>query len=352
MADSADSSHFVSDWSRTRVVFGVGSVAGLARALAAIGRSRPLMLTTPGRAAAWPAVRESLGESMAGVCDMAAIHVPIARVDQAIAMVDRTSPDALLAIGGGSAIGLAKAVALQRLLPIVAVPTTYAGSEMTGIWGVTSAEGKQTGRDPNVAPRLVLYDPALTVSLPAGVSAASGMNAIAHAVEALYASDASPIATAAAEDALRTLARALPDVVARPAELEARTRALRGAHAAGVALGLAAMGLHHRICHVLGGSFGLPHAETHAAVLPHVVSFNTPAAPEAMARIAAAIGAHDAAVGLAALNRTLGLTGSLGTLGLRGQDLDRAAELIVANSYPNPRSATAREIRVLLERAM
>lgn len=342
---------FVSDWPRTRVVFGAGSVADLPRELHSIGRSRPLIVTTPGRAAAWPGILDALGSSIAGICDQAALHVPVNRVDHAIAMVDRTNPDVLLAIGGGSAIGLAKAVALQRRLPIAAIPTTYSGSEMTGIWGVTTEEGKQTGRDLNVAPRLVFYDPELTLSLPAAVSAASGMNAIAHAVEALYASAVSPVATTAAEDALRTLAIALPDIVKNPAALEPRTRALRGGHAAGVALNLAAMGLHHRICHVLGGSFGLPHAETHAAVLPHVVAFNTPAAPEAMSRIAAAIAADDAAVGLATLNRTLGLTTSLAALGLRREDLETAAEVVVASAYANPRLATAPEVRALLERA-
>jgi maleylacetate reductase len=352
MPSDSGASSFFSDWSKTRVIFGADAVSSLAREMSALGISRPLLVTTPGRAAALPAALGDLTELIAGICDIAATHVPGDRVQQAVAIVDDSKPGALLAVGGGSAIGLAKAVALVRRLPILAVPTTYAGSEMTGIWGITQAGRKQTGRDPEIAPRLVIYDPVLTLSLPAAASAASGMNAVAHAVEALYAKYTSPIAGLAAEEALRTLARALPEIVARPDDLDARTRALRGAHAAGVALNLAAMGLHHRICHVLGGSFGLPHAETHAAVLPHAVSFNTPAAPEAMARIAAAIGADDAAVGLAALNKKLGLTMSLQALGLRHEDLGVAADLIVANAYANPRPATAGEIRGLLERAM
>jgi maleylacetate reductase len=267
-------------------------------------------------------------------------------------MVDRTEPDALLAVGGGSAIGLAKAIALERRLPIVAVPTTYAGSEMTSIWGVTEGEVKRTGRDRGVALRLVVYDPNLTLSLPAAVSAASGMNAIAHAVEAMYAREAGPIATAAAEEALRSLARALPPIVTRPDDLEARVLALRGAHAAGVALELAAMGLHHKICHVLGGTFGLPHAPTHAAVLPRVAAFNASAAPEAMARIAAALGVADAAAGLAALNDALGLTMSLGALGLGADDIDRAAALVTASAYANPRPVTADDVRALLRSAL
>jgi len=336
----------------TRVVFGIGAVARLGEALDALGVKRPLVVTTPGRSAALALVRAQLGSRVVGVCDRAALHVPIERVRESMADVDRVSPDVLVAIGGGSAVGLAKAVALERRLPIAAVPTTYSGSEMTSIWGITDGAEKRTGRDPGVAPRLVVYDPQLTLSLPADVSAASGMNAIAHAVEAMYAADAGPVATSAAESAIRLLAQALPRVVARLDDLEARMLALQGAHAAGVALNLASMGLHHKICHALGGTFGLPHAPTHAAVLPHVVAFNAPAAPLAMARIAEALGAADAATGLAVLNRALGLTASLGDLGLREADLDRVADLIVSSSYGNPRKATVSDVRALLLRAL
>jgi maleylacetate reductase len=343
---------FTSEWSRTRVVFGVGSVARLAAELDAIAACRLLIVTTPGRRAALVSVLEQLGERALGVCDLAALHVPRESVQSALVAVDRHRPDGLLAVGGGSAMGLAKALALARRLPIVAVPTTYAGSEMTSIWGTTDGETKHTGRDAGAAPRLVLYDPALTLSLPAAVSAASGMNAIAHAVEAMYARAAGPIATAAAEEALRSLAGALPAVVANPSDLAARTLALRGAHAAGVALELATMGLHHKICHVLGGTFGLPHAATHAALLPHVVAFNAAAAPLAIARIAAALGVADAAAGLATLGRSLGLLASLGALGLRAEDIDKAAELITSSPYANPRPVLADDVRALLWQAL
>jgi maleylacetate reductase len=274
--------------------------------------------------------------------------VPVDRQRAAIAAVERSTADGLLAIGGGAAIGLAKAIALERPLPIVAVPTTYAGSEMTSIWGLSEDGVKRTGRNPFVAPRLAIYDPNLTLSLPPSVSAASGMNAVAHAVEAMYAPQVGPVATAAAEDALRALAGALPQVVARPLDIDARTLALRGAHSAGVALELAAMGLHHKICHVLGGAFGLPHAETHAAVISHVAAYNAGAAPAAMSRIADALGVSDAPTGLAALVGTLGLTNSLRALGLRHDDIDRAAQLVVSGSYANPRPVTADAVRALL----
>lgn len=338
--------------SAARVVFGAGAVARIDDELDAMGFTRALAMTTAGRAEALTLIRARLGRRLAGVYDRAAMHVPVERVREALSQVDERSPDALLAVGGGSAIGLAKAVALERRLPIVAVPTTYAGSEMTGIWGITDGDEKRTGRDPAVAPRLVIYDPQLTVNLPADASAASGMNAIAHAVEAMYAADAGPLATSAADSAIRRLAHALPRIVRRLDDMEARTEAQRGAHAAGVALGLASMGLHHKICHVLGGTFGLPHALTHAVILPHVAAFNAEEAPLAMDRVADALGVRDAATGLAALNRTLGLTSSLRDLGLHEAQIDRAAALVASAAYPNPRAATAADVRALLLRAL
>jgi maleylacetate reductase len=340
---------FVSEWSRVRVVFGAGSIERLDTELDALGLSRALMLTTPRQDATVEQVRRGLGEKLVGVCDIAAMHVPVDRVRRGVSDVDRVRPDALLAAGGGSPIGLAKAIARERRLPIVAVPTTYAGSEMTSIWGTTTGDTKTTGRDPAVVPRLVIYDPVLTLALPSETSAASGMNAIAHAVETMYAPNASPIASAAAEEAIRILGRALPLVAANPRDLDARTLALRGAHAAGLSLELAAMGLHHKLCHVLGG-LGLPHAETHAALLPHVVAFNAPAAPEAMARITSALGVQSAAGGLRTLGESLGLTMSLGPLGLTKANAERAAAAVGATTFPNPRAVTAEVVhRLLLE---
>jgi maleylacetate reductase len=352
MPDALPIDSFTTEYPRVRVIFGEGCLARTGAELDTLGFRRVLLVTTPGRSAAAGAVREALGPRLAGECGRAALHVPADRVREAVQLVDALTPDALLAVGGGSPVGLAKAVARERSIPIVAVPTTYAGSEMTSIWGVTDGEQKRTGRAPAVAPRLVIYDPLLTLSLPADVSAASGMNAMAHAVEAMYAAGVGPVAATAAEDAIRSLRVALPAIVAQPTDLRARTLALRGAHEAGVALELAAMGLHHKICHVLGGTFGLAHAPTHATVLPHVVAFNAGSAPVAMARIADALGCPDAAAGLFTLNQTLGLTASLRTLGLRDADVERAAELVAASSYGNPRVASCDDVRELLRRAL
>jgi maleylacetate reductase len=222
---------------------------------------------------------------------------------------------------------------------------------MTEIWGYTDEHGKKTLREAKVAPVLVIYDPALTLGLSPATSAASGMNAAAHAVEALYAADASPISTLVSEEALRGLGRSLPAVIAHPGDLPARADALRAAHLAGVALDATSMGLHHKLAHVLGGTFGLSHAETHATLLPHVVAFNEPAAPAAMRRIAAALGAPTAAEGIAALGRAVGITYGLGDLGLRREDIDRAAQLAAATTYPNPRPVTAEAVVGILRSA-
>jgi maleylacetate reductase len=343
---------FTSEWQRCRVVFGPGSRSSLGTELDGLGVGRALVVRSPGRSRIADEIAGTLHHRLAGVCALAAPHVPAECVAAALAETDRVKPDGIVAMGGGSAIGLAKAIALNRSLPVIALPTTYAGSEMTSVYGMTEGGQKRTGRDARVAPRLVIYDPELTMSLPAGVSAASGMNAIAHAVEATYAVNVSPIATAAASDAIRSFSSSLPRIVANPADADARALALQGAHLAGIALELAAMGLHHKICHVLGGTFGLPHAETHAVLLPHVVAFNAPAAPDAMARIAAALDASDAAQGLRDLNCSLHLPASLAKLGLKASDIARAAELVTAATYPNPRPASASDIRDLLTAAL
>lgn len=342
---------FVHESLPMRVVLGAGALAGIADEVAHLGMRRVLVLATPEQRALAERVAVLLGERAAGVFDQARMHVPVAVVDAAAAVVADLGADGCVAVGGGSTIGLGKALALRHALPILAVPTTYAGSEMTPIWGLTEDGRKQTGRDRAVLPRSVLYDPELTLTLPPAVSGPSGLNAIAHAVEALYAPDGSPLVAAMAEQGVRDLAAALPHVVSAPSGLGARTQALQGAWLCGACLGATTMGLHHKLCHVLGGMLDLPHAETHAIVLPHVARYNLAVAPGADAVLRRALGTPDVPAALAELGARVGVPDGLGALGVDRSDLARVADEVLAAPYRNPRTPTRPEVEALLEAA-
>jgi maleylacetate reductase len=328
-----------------RVVFGVGALDRLGEELARLGARRVLLVASKRVA---DDLAERLGDRHAATCSEIVQHVPVEVAERATALAREVAADALVAVGGGSAVGLAKAVALDLAIPIVAAPTTYAGSELTTIYGLSQDGRKRTGRDSRVLPKVVLYDPALTRSLPPQVAGPSGMNALAHGVEAFYGPGANPISTALAVEGIRDLAAGLPQAVERPEELEGRTQTLRGAWLAGAALAVAGTGIHHQICHVLGGAFGLDHGGMNAVLLPHTVRFVTPAVPREMARVAAALGAADAAAGCFDLARRIGAPTSLAALGLAGTDLDRAAELCAGQVTGRPRSAGVGELRALL----
>jgi len=343
---------FLYDALPMRVRFGAGVLAELAEEVAALGLDRILVLCSPEQEDTGQLVAGVLGERAAGVLAEARMHVPVEVARRARKTAAELGADGCVAVGGGSAIGLGKAIALEFALPVVAVPTTYAGSEMTPIWGLTEAAEKRTGRDRRVLPRSVLYDPELTVTLPAGLSAASGMNAIAHAVEGLYAPDASPIVSLMAEEGVRALAAALPRVVADGADLDARTEAQYGAWLCGAVLGATTMSLHHKLCHTLGGTLDLPHAQTHTAVLPHALAYNQPAAPEAVASLSRALGGRpDPAQALWELTGRLGAARSLRELGMAEQDIPRIVELALASPYANPRPLTRTGIETLLRAA-
>ncbi len=331
-----------------RVIFGVGALDELPDEMERLGAAKALVLCTPQQRAVAENVASRLGEHCVGVYDGAVMHVPLEVAKAARAHAAALGADACVAVGGGSTIGLGKAIALEFGTPVVAVPTTYAGSEMTPIWGLTDGGVKRTGTDRRVLPRAVIYDPTLTLSLPPALSGVSGMNAIAHCVEALYARDANPVISLMAEDGIRALAESLPRVVQAPDDLAARTRAQYGAWLAGASLGAVGMAIHHKLCHALGGALNLPHAETHAVMLPHAVAYNRPAVPEAMARIAAALGAAHAAQGLFDLAVAVGAQTSLQALGVRETDLDRVTALATANPYWNPRPVTPEGVRALL----
>lgn len=345
---------FVYQGTPSRVVFEWGALERLPDELSALGAQRALILSTPEQQPLAERVRGVLGERAAGVCAQAVMHVPVEVARAAREMAAELGADCCIAIGGGSTIGLGKAIALESSLPILAVPTTYAGSEMTPIFGLTEGRLKRTGRDPRVLPRTVLYDPSLTLSLPPGISAASGVNAMAHAVEALYAEDANPVISLMAEESIRALGEALPAIVRAPDDREMRSRALYGAWLAGTCLGAVGMALHHKLCHTLGGTFNLPHAQTHAAMLPHTGHYNHAAAPDALRRVARALGGTDAADAgplLFRLNRQLGLSAALADIGMPEAGLDEAADLACRNPYANPRPIERAPIRELLQHA-
>lgn len=327
------------------VIFGVGALARLPAELDQLGCRRALVLTTPAQSGDGRKLVELLDGRAAGLFDQAIMHVPIDTVRGAVAEAQRLTADCVVSVGGGSTTGLGKAMVLELGLPNIAVPTSYAGSEMTNIWGRTENKRKTTGRNDAVVPTLTLYDPALTLTMPADFAAASGMNAMAHAVANVAAPDANPIVSALALDAIGALARSLLVVVSDPDNMEARAQALYGACLAGAALGSGSTGLHHRLCHALGGAFNTPHAETHAILLPHSVAAFAQFAPEAARRIAQALGAAAAAEGLYDLVRTLGRVTALKDLGVRPTDLDQVAALA------NPEPLSRERVRALLENA-
>jgi maleylacetate reductase len=320
--------------------------------VADLGLSRVLVLCTPEQADTGRLVADALGDRAAGILPEARMHVPIEVARRARDRAAERGADGCVAVGGGSAVGLGKAIALEHGLPIIAVPTTYAGSEMTPVWGLTENGEKRTGRDERVLPRSVLYDPELTLSLPAGMSATSGMNAMAHAVEGLYAPDATPIISLMAAEGVRALAAALPRVVADGADLDARTDAQYGAWLCGAVLAATTMSLHHKLCHTLGGTLDLPHAQTHTVVLPHALAYNAAAAPAAVAALSAALGGvPDPARELWDLAGRMGAPRSLRELGMAESDIPRIAELAVARPYANPRPVTVDGVTALLRAA-
>ena len=332
-----------------RIVFGEGVVETLPEELAGLGITRPLVIA--GRSQAEYAARlleaVGAGSSIIGV----RVHVPAAVAEEARSTARQLGADGLVSIGGGSAVGLAKAVALSEGLPIAAVPTTYAGSELTVVWGMTEDGRKTTGRDPSVAPRLVVYDPELTYDLPPAVTAASGMNAVAHCVEAFWGPGATPVTDSAAGEGLRRLATGIRASLRAPHDPAARATALAGAWLAGEAFA-AGGALHHKLCHVLGGMFDLPHAELHAALLPYTAAFLLPAAPEAGRRIAEALGGGDPAEAIGALARDVGTPRSLAALGLTEDDAVRAAAVAAPELPDKPRRPNPAELEDLLRRAV
>jgi maleylacetate reductase len=333
-----------------RVVFGAGRRADLPAEVDLLGLSRVMVIADENAKSTADELVASLGERVASRWHDVAQHVPTDLADAAREAASEAGVDGIVSVGGGSTTGLAKAIALVAETPIVAVPTTYAGSEMTPIYGLTG-EHKQTGRDLRVLPRAVVYDPELTVELPLDVTAPSAFNALAHCVEALYGPGANPITSLMAEDAIRAIASALPHAAHDLRDLDARSDLLYGAYLAGAALAVVGMALHHKVCHVLGGTFGLVHGDVNAVMLPHVVLYNSAGAPEAVARAAAALGADDAAGALFDLAVSVDAPTSLAELGMPEDGLDLAARRTVDDTTFNPTPVEVSSVRALLDNA-
>ncbi len=328
---------FEHDTGAGRTVFGTGTLSRVGDELLRMGGRHALVLSTPGQRGLAEQVAGVLGSAAAGVFDGAAPHTPVDVTHTALARAGELGADSVVSVGGGSTTGLGKALAARTGMPHLVVPTTYAGSEVTSLLGETANGEKVTRTGPQILPRVVVYDVSLTTTLPWLVTVTSAVNAMAHTVEALYAPDRTADTDALAVDGLRALAGGLRSLRRDPDDLDARADLLYGAWLAGRCLEAVGMGLHHKLCHTLGGSFGLPHAATHTVVLPHAMAYNAPAAPEAMGAAAAALGVDDAPSGLQAIVAELGGPVRLDALGFALADVPHAADLATARPYPNPR---------------
>jgi maleylacetate reductase len=343
--------HFVCSLLPCRVVFGSGTLTRVASEAAMLEMTRVLVVATPGRLEWGRKVAENLRERHAATFSGAVMHTPVEVTDEAMRVVSENRIDGIVAIGGGSTIGLAKAIALRTDLNVIVVPTTYAGSEVTPIIGETRDGIKETKRTPRVLPEVVIYDVNLTLGLPPQISGVSGMNAIAHAVEALYAPDCNPLIRLIALEAIETLSTALPRVVQQPGDVTARSSALYAAWLCGVCLGSVTMALHHKICHVLGGLLDLPHAQMHSIVLPYVVAYNSGHAPKSMSELGTVLGHRNAAEGLRDLARRVGAPSALADIGMSVADVDVATDRVLALPPFNPRPLERSSLRRLLELA-
>lgn len=343
-------SSFVYQSAPSRVIFEAGSIAQLADEVKKLDCKRVLVLSTPFQKNDAEKLAGDLGDLAAGVFADAKMHTPVDMTDTAIAAFDAAGADGIVSLGGGSTIGLGKAMSWRNKAPHLVVATTYAGSEVTDILGQTENGAKTTIRNPAIRPETVIYDPNLTVGLPVAMSVSSGLNAIAHAVEGLYAQDRNPVTSLIAVEAIRALQSALPKVVKTPESVEARSEALYGSWLCGVVLGSVGMSLHHKLCHTLGGMFDLPHAETHAILLPHTAAYNAVAATEDLAGATSLFGG-DLGQGLFDFAADLGAPMALRDLGVTLADLEKAADQAVKNPYWNPREVTKEGILHLMTNA-
>lgn len=342
---------FAIDLPATRMRLAPGARSEARAEVMRLGAKRALILSTPQQKGMALDLAKQIGDVAAGVFTKAAMHTPVTVTEDAMGMVNVARADCLVSIGGGSTIGLGKAIAYRTGLPQVVIPTTYAGSEATPILGQTENDLKTTLTDPKVRPDVVIYDPELVVGLPPEMTVTSALNAMAHAVEALYAQDANPLSTAMAAQGLEAFANGLPEVVRTPGDLAARGRTQYGAWLCGSVLGQVGMALHHKLCHTLGGAFGLPHAETHSIILPHATAYNAAAAGDALAPVVKLLGGSAPGRALYDFARRMGAPTALRDFGVSESDMDHAADLALTKPYWNPAPVERDAIRALLRAA-
>ena len=349
MSSSDHSGRFTYRSEAVRIVFGAGAIAALRAEADFHKMSRVMVLCSRSRTEFARRVTAAIAERCVGFCDASLPDMPRGAFENILADIKRLEADSFVVVGGGSPIGLAKAAAATTKVPYLAVITTYSGSEMASNWHIGQAENRVGGRDHAALPATAIYDPELTLDLPPRVSAASGMNAMAHAVESLYGIDTNPVIETMAEEAVRLLGSSLPRVMKNPRDLAARTDALYGAWLA--ANFRAAVGLEHAIAQRVRQWFDLDHAQSHAISIPYAIGFNAVAAPAAMARIRRALGVNDAARGLYDLNVRLGLPTGLKAIGMREADIAKAVEVVGAANVTHPRPVTRADLLEIISQA-
>ncbi len=332
-----------------RIVFGAGAIGALAAEADFHKMSRLVVLCSKSRTDFARRVTAGVADSNVAISDVSEPNMPREAFERFLADLKRHNADGFVVVGGGSPLGLAKAAAASTKLPYIAIVTTYSGSEMAARWRIGVAADRISGESAASLPATAIYDPELTLDLPARMSAASGMNAMAHAVESLYGIDTNPVVVTMAEEAVRRLGAYLPRVVADPRDLEARTEVMYGAWLA--ANFRSAVGLEHAVAQRVRQWFNLDHAYTHAVATPYAVGFNSAAAPDAMARIKRALGAADAARGLYDLNVRLGVPTGLSGLGMREQDIDKAVEVVSAVRIAHPRPVSKADLANVIRQA-
>lgn len=348
---AGDAITFTLEPSPIRVVFGAGRAGETAAEVARLGARRVLFCTTRGGVARSRAILDALGDVVAGIFDGAEPHCPEPVLRAALARFGELGADGVVALGGGSTVGLGKFLRVESGKPCIMLPTTYSGSEQTPILGMKVGEEKRTRVDPGCMPSTVIYDPLLTLGLSAHDTATIGMNSLAHCVEGLYPKQPDAVAALLAEEGIRRHALGLERSVQAPDDLEARSEAMFGGYLGGVVIRITGLAIHHRICHVLGGHYGIAHGDSNSVILPQATAYNAAAAPAAMAAIRRALGVGDAACGLFDLAVRMGAPTDLRSLGMPASDIPACAEEIVRTLKYNPRPADVPSVIRLLDNA-